>query len=77
MKLGADIHFVAVFFFIISLVIQVCKNKEQFNPDSEHHYWHFKINWRETKTFSILLCAYNFSFIEFPLYHSLGKKRTP
>jgi hypothetical protein len=28
-------------------------------------------------TFSILLVSYNFSFIEFPLYHSLGTNRTP
>jgi amino acid permease len=26
--------------------------------------------------FSIFLCAYNFSFIEFPLYHALGPDRS-
>ena len=31
----------------------------------------------DVTNFSILLCSYNFSFIEFPVYHSLGPDRSP
>ena len=79
MKLGADIHFAAVAFFIISLLIQRFTKERTYNADypGPYDYWHFRFGFREITSFSILLCAYNFSFIEFPLYHSLGKDRTP
>lgn len=79
MKLGADIHFAAVAFFIISLFIQRFTKKREYNIDAPgpYNYWEFKFGFKEITSFSILLCAYNFSFIEFPLYHSLGPDRTP
>jgi hypothetical protein len=39
-------------------------------------YWHFRLDLLDITAFSILLCSYNYSFIEFPLYHALGPSRT-
>lgn len=77
MKLAADLHFVAVALFIIALAVQRFTVERTYNNDTTYDYW--TLHWRlyEITTFSILLCSYNFSFIEFPLYHSLGPNRTP
>lgn len=77
MKLMADLHFVAVALFIMCLLIQRFTKEREYNPDAVYNYWTFGWSLSEITTFSILLCAYNFSFIEFPLYHSLGPSRTP
>jgi len=77
MKLAADLHFVAVALFLICMLIQRFTKEREYNPDPVYNYWSFHWKLEEITTFSILLCSYNFSFIEFPLYHSLGPGRTP
>lgn len=77
MKLAADLHFVAVGLFIMCLFIQRFTKEREYNTDTVYNYWTFGWSMNNITTFSILLCAYNFSFIEFPLYHSLGPSRTP
>lgn len=48
------------------------------NPDKGNRpFGYYKLHWNLDliAAFSIFLCAYNFSFIEFPLYHALGSDR--
>lgn len=77
-KIISVIFFVAIMIFILVLCIQMFTLGETYNPDkgTMGQYWHFRFTLLEITSFSILLCAYNYSFIEFPLYHALGPSRT-
>jgi hypothetical protein len=77
MKWAADLHLMAVALFLICLLIERFISQREYNLDPEYDYWTFNWKLSSVTTFSILLVSYNFSFIEFPLYHSLGSQRTP
>lgn len=78
-KLIADLHLGAVMLFILCMLIQRFTEGRTYNIDAPgpYNYWHFEWTMDDVTNFAILLCSYNFSFIEFPVYYSLGPDRSP
>ena len=79
MKIISYLLFGSVLFFILFLAIQLMAGAaEKYNPQYPGPYPYYKINWgwNSIAAFSVFLCSYNFSFIEFPLYHALGPDRS-
>lgn len=78
MKVISYALFISVLFFIFFLAFQLANNGlEKWNVDYPGPYPYYEINWgwNSIAAFSVFLCSYNFSFIEFPLYHALGPDR--
>lgn len=78
LKIISYLLFGAVIFFIAFLGFQLINHGiEKYNPDPKpRHYYTINWGWDSIAAFSVFLCAYNFSFIEFPLYHALGPDRS-
>lgn len=77
MKIISYALFGSVLLFVFFLAFQLANHgMEKENPDTPpYHYWNITWGWNSIAAFSVFLCAYNFSFIEFPLYHALGPDR--
>jgi len=78
MKIISYALFISVLFFIFFLALQLVNHgMSKYNPDYPGPYPYYNINWgwNSIAAFSVFLCSYNFSFIEFPLYHALGPDR--
>ena len=78
LKIISYLLFGAVIFFIAFLGFQLMNHGiEKYNPDTKPRgYYTINWGWNSIAAFSVFLCAYNFSFIEFPLYHALGPDRS-
>lgn len=78
MKIISYALFGSVLMFIFFLALQLAEgNNKYWNPEypGPYPYYHIDWGWNSIAAFSVFLCAYNFSFIEFPLYHALGPDR--
>lgn len=76
-KIISYLLFGSVVLFVLALAYMLAKDGFTYNPDTKPFgYYKFHWNLDLIAAFSIFLCAYNFSFIEFPLYHALGSDRS-
>lgn len=79
MKIISYLLFGSVLFFIFFLGFQLANHgMEKWNGNYPGPYPYYQIDWgwNSVASFSVFLCAYNFSFVEFPLYHALGPDRS-
>ena len=78
LKIISYLLFVSVIIFIAFLGLQILNGDiEKYNPDPKPRgYYTIIWGWDSIAAFSVFLCAFNFSFVEFPLYHALGPDRS-
>lgn len=67
---------VASFYLLLLINCQIF-TPDKYNSDPEpHNYFAAKWGLDMVSSFSVFLCAFNFSFAEFPVYHALGPHRS-
>ena len=77
LKIISYLLFASVIIFIAFLGFQILSGDiEKYNPDKPRVKYTIIWGWDSIAAFSVFLCAFNFSFVEFPLYHALGPDRS-
>lgn len=68
---------VAGFYLLLLVDCQVMRNDAYNDDPSPRHYFQLKWGLDMVSSLSVFLCAFNYSFAEFPVYRALGPTRSP